>query len=130
MVHAIAHVALDTRLRGGGAHPKPPALRREARCRKAHGGQTRDDGQTRHVSRHPLDHILEKGRPVMMPAALPLRAALLRGALITLANWPVVLIDFAIESLYKLVLVVPVVGGALVAAVLAASDLRSLFAGG
>jgi hypothetical protein len=65
-----------------------------------------------------------------MTAALPLRAALERGALITLANWPVVLIDFLIESLYKLTLAVPVVGGAFMVAVLLGADVRALFADG
>lgn len=65
-----------------------------------------------------------------MAPALPLRAALVRGALVTLANWPVVLVDFTVESLYKLALVVPVVGGALMATELAAGDLRSIFAEG
>ena len=47
-----------------------------------------------------------------MTTALPLRAALRRGALVTLANWPIVVIDFIVESLYKLALGVPIVGGA------------------
>lgn len=65
-----------------------------------------------------------------MASELPLRAALVRGALVTLANWPVVLIEFAVESLYKLALVVPVVGGALIVSVLAGGDLRLIFAEG
>jgi hypothetical protein len=65
-----------------------------------------------------------------MPAALPLRAALTRGALVTLANWQVILIEFAIESLYKFALAVPVVGGAFMVAVIVGVDVRSLFAEG
>jgi hypothetical protein len=65
-----------------------------------------------------------------MTAALPLRAALLRGALVVLANWPVVLIDFAVESLFKLALSVPVVGGAFMVAVLVGADVQSLFGEG
>jgi hypothetical protein len=65
-----------------------------------------------------------------MTSALPLRAALKRGALVTAANWPVVLIDFTIESLYKFALAIPVVGGALMVAVLLGSDMRTLFAEG
>ena len=65
-----------------------------------------------------------------MAAALPLRDALTRGALVSLANWPVVLIDFAIESLYKLALAVPVVGGAFMVAVLAGADVRALLGDG
>jgi len=57
---------------------------------------------------------------------LPLRAALKRGALITAANWPVVLIQFAIGSVYRLAVGVPVVGGVFVVAVLAGADVRTL----
>lgn len=65
-----------------------------------------------------------------MASALPLRAALKRGALVTLANWPIIAIDFAIESLYKMALAVPVVGGAFMVAVLVGADIRGLFADG
>jgi hypothetical protein len=62
-----------------------------------------------------------------MASALPLRSALTRGALITAANWPIVLIEFTIESLFKLALAVPVVGGAFMVAVLFGADVRVLF---
>jgi hypothetical protein len=65
----------------------------------------------------------------MLPP-LRLRRALTRGALVAAANWPVILIEFAIESLYKLALVVPVVGGALLVAVLAGGSIRAIFADG
>lgn len=61
---------------------------------------------------------------------LPLGAALRRGAWLTIANWPIVLIDFAIESLYTLVLAVPVIGGAFMVAVLLGADVRGLVAEG
>jgi len=63
-------------------------------------------------------------------APLPLRAALSRGALVAVANWPLVLVEFAIESLYKLALTVPVVGGALMVAALVGTDLQSILSGG
>src|SRR5262245_30339573 len=46
-----------------------------------------------------------------MTTALPVGAALRQGAFVTLANWPVVVIEFAIEALYKMALGVPIVGG-------------------
>jgi hypothetical protein len=58
--------------------------------------------------------------------ALPLPAALKRGALLVAANWPVVLIDFAATSLYKLALSVPVLGGSLVVASLVGADMRTI----
>jgi len=65
-----------------------------------------------------------------MASALPLRAALKRGALLTAANWPVVLIEFAIDSLYRVTLAVPVIGGAFMVAVLLGADIRSLMTEG
>jgi hypothetical protein len=65
-----------------------------------------------------------------MASTLPLRAALKHGALITAANWPVVLIEFAIESLFKFALAVPVIGGALMVAVLVGDDLGTIFGQG
>jgi hypothetical protein len=57
---------------------------------------------------------------------LPLRAALKRGALVTAANWPVILIDFTIESFYKLALTIPILGGALVVAAIVGTDLGTV----
>ena len=61
---------------------------------------------------------------------LPLGTALRRGAWIAIANWPVVIIDFAIESLYTVVLAVPVIGGAFMVAVLLGADIRQIVAEG
>ena len=65
-----------------------------------------------------------------MTSALPLRAALKRGALLTAANWPVVLIDFSIETLYKFALTVPVAGSALLVAAVLGGDVRAIVGGG
>lgn len=59
-----------------------------------------------------------------MAGPLPLRAALKWGALVAAANWPVVIVDFLIESLYKLALAVPVIGGALMVAAIVGTDLQ------
>lgn len=59
---------------------------------------------------------------------LPLRAALTRGALVTAANWPLVLLQFAVVSVYRLAVSVPVVGGVFVVAVTAGADVRTLLA--
>jgi hypothetical protein len=65
-----------------------------------------------------------------MTSALPLGSALLRGALVTVVNWPVVVAEFVIESLYKLALAVPMVGGGVMVAVLLGTDLKSVFSDG
>jgi hypothetical protein len=65
-----------------------------------------------------------------MSPPLTLRAALSRGAVVTLANWPVVLIDFVVESAYKFTLGVPVVAGAFMMAVLLGVDIRTLLGDG
>ena len=61
---------------------------------------------------------------------LPLHAALKRGVLIVAANWPVVLIDFAVTSLYRLALSIPVFGGAVVVASLVGADMQSVIGEG
>jgi hypothetical protein len=66
----------------------------------------------------------------MAMSPLPLGAALRRGAWLTIANWPVVIIDFAIESLYTLAVAVPVIGGAFMVAVLLGADMREIVAEG
>jgi hypothetical protein len=62
--------------------------------------------------------------------ALRLRVALRRGGLITAANWPLVVVEFAADALYKAALGVPVVGGALMVGVLVGSDLSSMLSQG
>lgn len=61
---------------------------------------------------------------------LLLRAAIKRGFIVVAANWPIVLIDFAVESITRLALVLPVVGGTLLVMVVAGTDVRALLAGG
>jgi hypothetical protein len=58
------------------------------------------------------------------------RSALKRGGLIVAANWPVVVIQFIAESVFKLLLAAPVVGGALLVALLLGGDLFQLLGGG
>lgn len=65
-----------------------------------------------------------------MSSSLTLRAALTRGAVVTLANWPVILIDFVVESAYKFTLGVPVVAGAFMVAVLLGVDIGTLLGDG
>ncbi len=62
--------------------------------------------------------------------ALPLRAALMRGAWVTATAWPVVLIDFVLDTGLKLALAVPALSGGLVMAALVAPDLGGLMTDG
>ena len=61
---------------------------------------------------------------------LPLRAALKRGALITAANWPVIVVQFIVVSIARVALAVPIAGGAFMVAVLSNADVTSIFSGG
>jgi hypothetical protein len=61
---------------------------------------------------------------------LPLGASIRRGSLIVAANWPIILIDVAVESFCRLALALPIVGGALVVTTFAGSDLQSVLADG
>ncbi|HWB16554.1 MAG TPA: hypothetical protein VG538_09110 [Vicinamibacterales bacterium] len=61
---------------------------------------------------------------------LPLLAALERGAVVVAVNWPVVLVDLAIESFYELALAVPIVGGAVMGAALMGADVGDMLRAG
>lgn len=58
-----------------------------------------------------------------------LKATLKRGALITAANWPVILIQFVSESTFKLLLGVPVVGGVLLVGLALGRDISDILSG-
>jgi hypothetical protein len=58
-----------------------------------------------------------------------LKAALKRGALIAAANWPLVIVQFVAESILKLLLTVPIVGGAFLVALLIDANLGDLLTG-
>src|SRR5262249_4328741 len=55
-----------------------------------------------------------------------LKAALKRGALIAAANWPLVIVGFVADSSVKLLLAVPIVGGAFLVALLLDTPLSDL----
>ena len=64
-----------------------------------------------------------------MSHAPGLKAALKRGALITAANWPLVVVQFVAESTLKLLLAVPVLGGIFLVALLMDADVGELISG-
>ena len=58
-----------------------------------------------------------------------LKLTLKRGALLTAANWPLVIIQFVAESVFKLALAVPVIGGVLMVGLMLGGDVSDLMAG-
>src|SRR5262245_28102781 len=64
-----------------------------------------------------------------MSTAPGLKAALKRGALLAAANWPLVIVGFVSESSVKLLLAVPIVGGAFIVALLLDTPLSDLLRG-
>jgi hypothetical protein len=62
-------------------------------------------------------------------AALPLKAALKRGALVTAANWPLVVVQFIAESVLKVLLAVPVIGGLFLVVLLVETDVEHVLSG-
>jgi hypothetical protein len=58
-----------------------------------------------------------------------LKSTLKRGSLVTAANWPVILVQFVAESTFKLLIGVPIVGGALLATLALGRDLADLLSG-
>ncbi len=60
---------------------------------------------------------------------MTLKLLLKRGALLAAANWPTVAIQFAAETTFQVLLAVPLLGAAILVAVLAGGDLAELLQG-
>ncbi len=60
---------------------------------------------------------------------MDLKLLLKRGALLTAANWPVVAIQLAAETTFQVLLAVPIIGAAILVAVLLGGDLAELLQG-
>ena len=58
-----------------------------------------------------------------------LKTTLKRGALLAAANWPLVIIQFIAETVFKLALAVPVIGGVLLVGLLLGGDVQHLLEG-
>jgi hypothetical protein len=61
---------------------------------------------------------------------LDLKHLLKRGALLAAANWPIVVIQFVAQTTFQVLLAVPVIGAAILVAVLLGGDLADLLQGG
>lgn len=57
-----------------------------------------------------------------MPERFSLKAALKRGALVTAANWQVIVAQFVTDTTFKLLLAVPILGGSFLVVVLVGGD--------
>ena len=64
-----------------------------------------------------------------MTHSLPLKAALKRGALVAAANWPLVVVQFIAESMLKLLLAVPTIGGLFLVVLLVETDVDDVLSG-
>ena len=64
-----------------------------------------------------------------MSQAPGLRAALKRGALLTAANWPLVVVQFIADATFKVLLAVPVLGGIFLVVLLLNADVEELLRG-
>ena len=60
---------------------------------------------------------------------MDLKLLLKRGALLAAANWPTVAIQFVAETTFQVLLAVPVIGAAILVAVLLGADLAELLQG-
>ena len=64
-----------------------------------------------------------------MPELPGLKATLKRGALVAAANWPLVAVQFVTESMLKLLLAVPTIGGLFLVMLLVETDIDNVLAG-
>ncbi|HSL20697.1 MAG TPA: hypothetical protein VK886_04120 [Vicinamibacterales bacterium] len=60
---------------------------------------------------------------------MTLKLTLKRGALLTAANWPLILVQFVADSVFKFALAVPVLGGILLVGLVFGGDVSDLIAG-
>ena len=60
---------------------------------------------------------------------MDLKLLLKRGALLTIANWQTIAIQFVAETTFQVLLAVPIVGAAVLVAVLLGGDLAELLQG-
>src|SRR5580765_5962873 len=64
------------------------------------------------------------------PLGMNLKLLLKRGALVAVANWPTIAIQFAAETTFQVLLAVPIIGAAILVAALLGGDLTELLRGG
>ena len=64
-----------------------------------------------------------------MTHSLPLKAALKRGAIVAAANWPLVVVQFIAESVLKVLLAVPTIGGLFLVVLLVETDVEDVLSG-
>jgi hypothetical protein len=76
---------------------------------------------------HPI--LPPRLRAAIVATDLVLKLLLKRGALIAAANWQTVLIQFAAQTTFHVLLAVPVIGAAILVAVLLGADLANLLQG-
>lgn len=60
---------------------------------------------------------------------MDLKHLLKRGALLAAANWPIVVMQFVVETTFQVLLAVPIIGAAILVAVLLGADLADLLRG-
>ncbi len=65
-----------------------------------------------------------------VPSGMNLKLLLKRGALVAVANWPTIAIQFAAETTFQVLLAVPIIGAAILVAALLGGDLTELLRGG
>src|SRR5687768_11029205 len=65
----------------------------------------------------------------LSPARMHLKSLLKRGALLAAANWPVIAIQYVAATTFQVLLAVPVIGAAILVAVLLGADLAELLQG-
>src|SRR5690606_28767860 len=127
-------VALDAAEHRVLGRPVADGRPEHAQCRQNQRGDQRaaDEARgSRKCHRTITAATIRVGRMDPLPMdSLLLRAALKRGLLIVVANWPIVLIDFAVDVFCQLAIAVPVVGGALMVATVAGIDLELLLSEG
>jgi hypothetical protein len=133
-VEPIAELSLDLRAGGLIGRPKPHPFERQAadasqdgdgEAHANHEAETDALGLSEESGGH-LGHRIPR---CYSEIALDFKRLLKRGALLAAANWQIVAVQFAAEMTFQVLLAVPIVGAALLVAVLLGGDLANMLQG-
>src|SRR5688500_19338243 len=81
------------------------------------------------MTSHQITLVPDPATLAIVEADLSLKLLLKRGALVAAANWQTVVIQFAAQTTFHVLLAVPIIGAAILVALLLGADLANLLQG-
>ena len=120
----LANLLFDALPRVRRTSAKQGTLQPQSGEEQEQGAAGAGDGNAREGSRHGST-IVTINRPVSLRSSV--KPVLKRGCLVAAANWPVTLVQSTADSLFKLLIAIPLVGGVFLVALAVGAEPISLF---